>query len=160
MESLKEDGAIKKPESSAGGGELPSPVEGLAANEVDVGSVGMGTEEIIKELKKVEKQNSRTHWLLSIMIVLILGWQFSEFSLILKVRQSVNHPFKSFGNLIIGMLKGPESNSVDAEKQSSSTKKTHNGTPSLPHIIPELPHVDLPVLGLNAGGEINQSFGH
>lgn len=158
MESLKEDGAIKQPKSSAEPGELHSPAVGemetksMAANEEDAGSVEMGTEEIIKELKKVERQNSITHWLLSIMIVVILGWQLSEVSLILKVREGLNHPFRSFGNLIIGMLKGPENNDQDAEKQSSSTKKPKIETPPVPLKIPELPQVDLPVLGLNGKG--------
>lgn len=159
MESLKEDGAIKQPKSSVEPNELHSPavgemeVKSMARNEVDAGSAEIGTEEIIKELKKVERQNSITHWLLSIMIVLILGWQLSEFSFILKVKEGLNHPFRSFGNLVIGMLKGPDNNGQDAEKQSSLTKKPQIETPPLPLRIPELPHVDLPVLGLNGEGD-------
>ncbi|RVW40034.1 hypothetical protein CK203_081913 [Vitis vinifera] len=159
LESLKEDGAIKQPKSSVEPNELHSPavgemeVKSMATNEVDAGSAEIGTEEIIKELKKVERQNSITHWLLSIMIVLILGWQLSEFSFILKVKEGLNHPFRSFGNLVIGMLKGPDNNGQDAEKQSSLTKKPQIETPPLPLRIPELPHVDLPVLGLNGEGD-------
>ena len=142
MESLKEnDNAIKQAESSAEPIELHSPEEMEAKS---MGVDEMGTEEIIKELKKVERQNSITHWLLSIMIVLILGWQLSEISLIIKLKEGLNHPFRSFGSLVMGMLKGPDNNNDQDE-----TKKLHGETPPLSLKIPELPHVELPVLGLN-----------
>lgn len=123
----------------------------MGEDELDAGSAEMGNEDIIKELKKVERQNSKTHWLLSIMIVLILGWQLSELSLIMKVKEGFNHPFRSFGNMVMGILKGPDNNGQDTEKHSSSTKKPQTDAAPAPlHLkIPELPHVDLPVLGLN-----------
>ncbi|CAK8567148.1 unnamed protein product [Lathyrus sativus] len=56
-------------------------------------------DEIMKEVKKVKRQNFVTHCLLSVMIVLTVAWQLSEVSLIMKVKDGINHPFRSFGNM-------------------------------------------------------------
>ncbi|KAI5600857.1 hypothetical protein POPTR_001G057700v4 [Populus trichocarpa] len=76
-------------------------------------------EEIVKELRKVRRQNFVTHCLLSAMIVLTVAWQVSEVSLILKVKDGMRHPFKSFGSMLTGMLKDPRANDQDSEKQQS-----------------------------------------
>lgn len=141
LESLKGDGAIKEAEASTEIEEVSSAAVGNVERKND------GTEEIVKELKKLKKQNFVTHCLLSVMIVLTVAWQLSEVSLILKVRDGLKHPFRSFGGLLGAMLKGPDTNGQDAEKQSS--KQLIEG-PTLPSInIPELPHVEFLDLGLN-----------
>lgn len=63
-------------------------------------------EEILKELKKVRRQNSITHYLLTAMIVITLGWQLSEVSLILNIKHRVTNPFKSATEMLKGFLKG------------------------------------------------------
>ncbi|KAI3919259.1 hypothetical protein MKW98_030395 [Papaver atlanticum] len=65
-----------------------------------------GMEEVVKELKKVQKQNTITHCLLSVMILLTVAWQVSEVSLILTVKNKFTNPFKSVGNLIKGAIAG------------------------------------------------------
>ncbi|KAL8227453.1 hypothetical protein R6Q57_015037 [Mikania cordata] len=50
---------------------------------------------ILKELKKVRKQNVITHCLLSVIIILTLGWQISAVSVILKLKDGVTHPFRT-----------------------------------------------------------------
>ncbi|KAJ9169312.1 hypothetical protein P3X46_017518 [Hevea brasiliensis] len=100
---------------------------------------------LVKELRKVRKQNFLTHCLLSGMIVLTVAWQLSEVSLILKIKDGLNHPFKSLGSMITGMLKAPGSNAQDAEKQQHTEPSS-----SIPLQMPELPHVDL---GLNGKEE-------
>ncbi|KAD4983260.1 hypothetical protein R6Q59_002928 [Mikania micrantha] len=50
---------------------------------------------ILKELKKVRRQNVITHCLLSVMIILTLGWQISAVSVILKLKDGVTHPFRT-----------------------------------------------------------------
>ncbi|KAG4990017.1 hypothetical protein AAZX31_11G256500 [Glycine max] len=66
-------------------------------SENENGGEGKGSknDEIIKELKKVKRQNFVTHCLLSVMIVLNVAWQLSEVSLILKVKDGLSHPFRS-----------------------------------------------------------------
>ena len=66
-------------------------------SEKENGREGKGSknDEIIKELKKVKRQNFVTHCLLSVMIVLNVAWQLSEVSLILKVKDGLSHPFRS-----------------------------------------------------------------
>ncbi|XP_043724988.1 uncharacterized protein LOC122671684 [Telopea speciosissima] len=70
------------------------------------GSTEMVQEAILKELRKVKRQNSITHWLLSIMIFVTVAWQLSEVSLIMNVKNKMRHPFGTVGNAIKGMLGG------------------------------------------------------
>lgn len=60
--------------------------------------------EIIKELKNIQRQNTITHYLLTVSILVTLAWQLSEFSLILRIRQGVNNPLKSIGGAIKGLF--------------------------------------------------------
>lgn len=99
-------------------------------------------EDIVKELKKLKRQNLLTHCLLSVMIVVTVVWQLSEVSIILNVKDKISHPFRSLGNLISGMLKRPKTIVDNTEKNSSA--QDHDETSVLPPLkIPELPHVGL-----------------
>ncbi|KAG6653890.1 hypothetical protein I3843_05G098200 [Carya illinoinensis] len=157
LESLEGDNALKESEAlSEVEEENPSPAVGIVdvnmgnARQVDRGGVEIGAEEIVKELKKVKRQNFVTHCLLSAMIVLTVAWQLSEVTLIWKVKKGLSNPFRSVGSLLAGMLKGPATNGQDTEKLSSLTKELPSEAPSLPLLkIPEIPHMDLPDLGLN-----------
>lgn len=142
---MKSGSKVEKSEASA---EQKDPLVGEEelknekATRVENSSSQIGAEEIMKELKKVRKQNIVTHCLLSAMIVLTLAWQLSEVSLILKVKDGLNHPFKSLGSMIKGMLIAPRSNVQDAETEQHSEASS-----SSVHLhMPELPHVNL---GLN-----------
>lgn len=116
------------------------------------------TQEIIEELRRLKRQNSITHWLLSTTIVLILAWQLSEVSLILKAKEVLNHPFRTLGGMLAGMLKRPGTNGAQDADGGSSSKRQPDGnhiqTPSLK--MPELPHVDLP--GFNTHDSNNESL--
>ncbi|XP_062110787.1 uncharacterized protein LOC133822462 [Humulus lupulus] len=95
---------------------------------------------IVKELKEIKGQNSVTHWLLSIMMVLTVAWQVSGVSLLLKVKNKVkygmNHPFK----LLEGMVTG-----INNEESTYSLMEAPSSVlPSLK--IPDLPHLELPDL--------------
>ncbi|CAJ1851222.1 unnamed protein product [Sphenostylis stenocarpa] len=79
------------------------------------GRRGNENDEIMKELKKVKRQNFVTHCLLSVMIVLTVTWQLSEVSLILQLKDGLSHPFKSFGNILKGILKVPNMNGQEAD---------------------------------------------
>ncbi|XP_038874574.1 uncharacterized protein LOC120067172 [Benincasa hispida] len=99
-------------------------------------------EDIVKELKKLKRQNLLTHCLLSVMILVTVVWQLSEVSIILNVKDKISHPFKSLGNLISGVLKRPKTIVDNTEKNSS--KQDHDEASVLPPLkIPELPHVRL-----------------
>ncbi|KAG9445913.1 hypothetical protein H6P81_012041 [Aristolochia fimbriata] len=76
-------------------------------NEVDFTS-----EEIVRELREVKRQNRITHWLLSVMIAVTLAWQLSEVSLILSVKHKVSHPLKTLGGMITGLFKGNQRNCI------------------------------------------------
>ncbi|WOL11435.1 hypothetical protein Cni_G20197 [Canna indica] len=93
-------------------------------------------DEIAKELRRVRRQNLITHCLLSVVIVLTAVWQFSEVSLLLATKEKLCHPLRAIGEAVKGNLKG-------------NGKRPRIETSPLPPIgVPELPHVDLPVLTL------------
>ncbi|XP_022155422.1 uncharacterized protein LOC111022569 [Momordica charantia] len=92
-------------------------------------------EEIVRELKKVKRQNLVTHCLLSVMIVVTVVWQLSEVSIILNIKDKINHPFRSLGSFLSGILKRPKTIVESTEKNSS--KQDHDETAVLPHV--ELP---------------------
>lgn len=150
MESLKGDGAaLKELEAPTEVEEISSAAHGHDvdvrmenAGEIDVGGTEIRAEEIVKELKEVKRQNFVTQCLVSVMIVLTVAWQVSEVSLVLKVKNGLSHPFRSFRSILVGMLKGPDKNGQDAENQSSPAK------PLLVD-IPEVPFVDLGSLSLD-----------
>ncbi|KAF3785365.1 hypothetical protein EJ110_NYTH28127 [Nymphaea thermarum] len=98
-------------------------------------------EEILKELRKVKRQNHTTHWLLSIMIVATAVWQLSEFSLLYLLKQKISDPFRAVGGLLFGRLKRAL---VDADK-SEMIPTVETPLIQLPK-IPELPPVDFSYL--------------
>ncbi|XP_024017620.1 uncharacterized protein LOC112090480 [Morus notabilis] len=147
LESLKAARALDKPEASKeetcsrdGGKEIKS--DQNAGGERD----DIDKEEIVKEVKKIKKQNSVTHWLLSIMIVVTVAWQISEVSLILKLKEGVSegirNPFRYLGGMLAGMLKRPQTGQREDED-----KLSHIEAPPLK--IPEIPRVELLDLSTN-----------
>ncbi|XP_041010687.1 uncharacterized protein LOC121254631 [Juglans microcarpa x Juglans regia] len=141
LESLKGDNALKEPEALTEVEEVnSSPAVGIVdvnmgnARQVDRGGIEIGAEEIVKELKKVKRQNFVTHCLLSAMIILTVAWQLSEVTLILKVKEGLSNPFRSVGSLLARMLKGPATNGQDTEKLSSPAKKPPSEALSLPDL--------------------------
>ncbi|KAL9678201.1 hypothetical protein QQ045_016040 [Rhodiola kirilowii] len=87
--------------------------DSLAADEVDTITTPEGNhelskevaDEIIKELKKVRRQNVVTHCLLSAMMVLTLVWQLSEIALLSKVKNGLNNPLKALRGMLLGAIK-------------------------------------------------------
>lgn len=132
--------------------------ESKTAVEVAGVNTEYGREDIIKELRRVKRQNFITHCLLSVMIVLTVAWQVSEVSLILKVKGKVkdgmSHPFRIFGSMITGMLKGSNGNGKEGERQSSSTKQNIVVPSAYPGLkIPELPQMELSFLDFDVDQE-------
>ncbi|KAA8528959.1 hypothetical protein F0562_033553 [Nyssa sinensis] len=159
LETLKGESTHRQLEPSANANEVVSPAVGKVEpesetkNEADCPTTEAGRDEIVKELRKVRRQNLITHCLLSAMIVLTVTWQLSEVALIIKLKNGLSNPFKSFGSMLTGMLKGPRFNGQNGKPESSSTKQqqieSHSPLP-LPIQIPEIAHVDLSGLGLNS----------
>jgi len=136
--------SIKQSEASSPSKQVASVIEKTKGETVDDGgSMGSEKDEIIKELKKVKKQNFVTHCLLSAMIVLTLAWQLSEVSLVMRVKDGINHPFRSFGNMFKEMVKDvSRSNGQDADD------KENNESTSLPSLkIPDMTNMDVPNFG-------------
>ena len=127
LESLKGDDAkLVQSELSSATEDVNPPAIGEAVSKHGEEGPAYGgsrenaaAEEIVRELRKVRRQNFVTHCLLSAMIVLTVAWQVSEVSLILKVKDGLRHPFKSFGSMLTGILKDPRANDQDSEKQQS-----------------------------------------
>ncbi|XVF02781.1 hypothetical protein REPUB_Repub04eG0203700 [Reevesia pubescens] len=158
LESLKGDSTLKQ--SELGLEEVTSQkvdkAEAKSENGSQIGSGcgEIGVEEIMKELKLVKRQNTITHCLLSVMIVVTLIWQLSEVSFFLKVKTGLTHPFRAFGSMVVGMLPNPGIKIHD-KHSSSSTKHLQNHLidPSLlPVKMPDLPHVEFPHLGSSGKG--------
>ena len=95
-------------------------------------------EDIVKELKKVKRQNVLTQCLVSVMIVVTVVWQLSEVSIMLNVKDQISHPFRFLGSLISGALKRPKT------IVENSSKQEHDEASMLPPLqIPELHHMGL-----------------
>ncbi|XP_078434510.1 uncharacterized protein LOC144705618 [Wolffia australiana] len=67
------------------------------------------TDELAAELRKLKRQNTITHCLLTAMIVITGTWQLSEVSLLLILKNRLTSPFKSAANLLGKVLKGGRS---------------------------------------------------
>ncbi|KAJ4972443.1 hypothetical protein NE237_005617 [Protea cynaroides] len=104
----------------------------------------MGPEAILRELRKVKRQNSITHWLLSIMIFLTATWHLSEVSFIMIVKNKLSNPFRIVGSAVKGMLAIRGKMRLMTQKTSSRWKPLQS-----PVSKSSLPHVGLPALGLN-----------
>ncbi|KAF9607518.1 hypothetical protein IFM89_036880 [Coptis chinensis] len=153
LESLKEDDTSILPVPPAERKE-PSSAASVAANDTSTGSLGeskeIQTEAILSELRKVKRQNSITHWLLSVLIILTAAWQYSEVSLIMKVKNKLTQPFRSVGNLITNAQDALKH--FDGHEPEVASKQAQSASPSVPALkIPDLLNMDLPVLGLNGG---------
>ncbi|CAM8951513.1 unnamed protein product [Rhodiola kirilowii] len=115
--------------------------DSLAPDEVDTITTPEGNnelskevaDEIIKELKKVRRQNVVTHCLLSAMMVLTLVWQLSEIALLSKVKNGLNNPLKAMGGMLLGAIKRL-GNGQSRGKESDESR-------SLPKIKVELPDI-------------------
>lgn len=131
---------VKQSEASSPLKQVDSAIEKTKGETVDGDK-----DEIIKELKKVKKQNFVTHCLLSAMIVLTVAWQLSEVSLVMRVKDGMNHPFRSVGNMFKEMVKDVSgSNGQDA----AAGDKENNESTSLPSLkIPDMTNVDVPNFG-------------
>ncbi|XP_061338745.1 uncharacterized protein LOC133285518 [Gastrolobium bilobum] len=148
LETLERDEILKLSEASNPSELLASVVEQIGSEKVDGGCRGSESDdEIIKELKKVKRQNFVTHCLLSVMIVLTVAWQLSEVSLILKVKNGLSNPFRFFGSMIKGMLKVSDKNGQEHDNKEHPPESS-----SLPSLkVPEMPHMDISSLGLHNG---------
>ncbi|KAI9125813.1 hypothetical protein K1719_003231 [Acacia pycnantha] len=149
LEMLKGEGALEQSEASSPTEMVPCATEKTENKNVEAGEADescRGNDDIVKELKKLKRQNFITHCLLSVMIVLTVTWQISEACLVFKVRDGLNHPFRAFGSLFSGMFKAPDMNG-----QGSDDRDEHQSeSPALPSMkIPDMPHVDIPNLGSN-----------
>ncbi|KAJ4835923.1 hypothetical protein Tsubulata_026524 [Turnera subulata] len=113
----------------------------------------IGAEEIVKELKKVKKQNLVTHCLLSVMILLTVTWQLSEVSLLLKVKDGLSHPFRSFGGLLAGMVLGPGRRRAEDNGNNGNNGNHQNGALTVAGAASSLRMPELPALDFNLNGD-------
>lgn len=160
MESLEEDGMLPKQSDNE---TVPSPE--LDDDDKQEGRTEAcshcseaGKEEIVKELRKVRKQNLVTHCLLSVMIVLTVAWQLSEVSLLLKLKDGFSNPLKSLGGVVKGMLKRPDNGNGGMEKLENlvtpSKKNPIVQAATLPGLkIPDLPQVEFPSFDFHSDEE-------
>ncbi|KAG4934670.1 hypothetical protein HKD37_18G049283 [Glycine soja] len=137
LKMLKGEEILEQFEASSSSEPVASITQETESENEDAGeSKGSENDEIIKELKKLKRQNFVTHCLLSVMIVLTVAWQLSEVSLILKVKDGISHPFRSFGNMLKGMVKVPNMNGQEADDKEHPSE-----SPSIPSmIIPNMSH--------------------
>ncbi|KAF7839722.1 uncharacterized protein G2W53_008204 [Senna tora] len=143
LESMKGDGTLDQLEASSPSEMVASAIKKIDHENVKDGEVDdegcMGNDEIVKELKKVRRQNFVTHCLLSVMIVLTVVWQLSEVSLVMKMKDGLSHPFRTFGSMITGMIKTPDMN--NGQEGDNKEQSESHALPSLK--MPEVPHMDM-----------------
>lgn len=157
LESMKEE-VSSQSETLPDLKEMPSPraseVETKSKEETETSkkNTGVEAEDVVKELKKLEKQNRTTHWLLSALIVLTLAWQVSEVSILLKLKEGFSHPFKSVGNMVVGMVKRSARNAEEAGKTSLLGMENGKEKSENPLQLPNMPNMDLSGL-INGDGE-------
>ncbi|XP_050206507.1 uncharacterized protein LOC126656079 [Mercurialis annua] len=143
LEVLKRESTVKEFENEVNSHSVGE--AGLAIEEIDPERENSSSDEILKEIKQVKKQNFVTHCLLSALLVVTVVWQLSELTLILRLKDGVSHPFKSFGSFLGGIIKLPFPNGKVAEKEGH----TEDDSP-LPLHIPEIPQItDLSLYGDN-----------
>lgn len=142
LDSLKEESQFDQMNESTNLQEAPVELEAEEEKEEEE------EEKVVKELRKIQKQNFITQCLLSAMIVLTLTWQLSEVSIILKMKDGLNHPFRSITSMLTGWIKGPPPvlNGRDDDLNNSAKHLKHQvEAMSLPKLkVPELPHMELP----------------
>ncbi|KAM0047399.1 hypothetical protein Hdeb2414_s0009g00327941 [Helianthus debilis subsp. tardiflorus] len=111
-------------------------------------------EKILKELKKIRRQNVVTHCLLSVMILLTVTWQISEVSIILKLKNGVAHPFRSIGSIFLSMIK-PRRPQRDKDDDTLITETSNliESTPVHDLKLPKLPHLELPKIDLGCNDQ-------
>ncbi|XP_060214203.1 uncharacterized protein LOC132641293 [Lycium barbarum] len=146
LDSLKEETPLDQMNQSANLQETPS-IKKVEEAEDDV-EVREKEEKVVKELRKIQKQNFITHCLLSAMIVLTVTWQLSEVSLILKMKDGLKHPLRSMGIMLTGWIKGPKPvlNGHEGDLNHSTKQLKHKvEAMHLPKIkVPDFPHMELP----------------
>lgn len=104
-----------------------SPSKGKREGQTDLEE---SIEEIAKDIKKVKKQNTITHILLSALIILTLTWQLSEYSMIYMMKDRLSHPIRSIGGMFSGIFKSkitPVKNQLTGTSDSKEENKHHNG---------------------------------
>ncbi|KAJ8451510.1 hypothetical protein Cgig2_018144 [Carnegiea gigantea] len=135
LESL--NGDVQKSSEAAESKELPSSTiskqETESKGEAKTSSrqTSSEAEDVVKELKKLGRQNTITHGLLSGLMILTVAWQLSEVSILLKMKDGVLHPFRSLGRMVARVLRAPISDAMGSEKLSPSSTK-QNGTKKSP----------------------------
>ncbi|VFQ65035.1 unnamed protein product [Cuscuta campestris] len=104
---------------------------------------------VMKELRKVQRQNMVTQCLVSALMVLTLTWQVSEVSLILKLKDGLNHPLRSFGGFVSWVLrrrlKAPHQGEDEEEKEEERKQKRQGD--EAPQASP-FPAIKIPKLSL------------
>ncbi|KAL1319876.1 hypothetical protein HN51_064611 [Arachis hypogaea] len=148
LEVLQRDDPLAQSEASSPSGSEASTIMKTENKNADSSCKGSTeTNEIVKELRKIKRQNFVTHCLLSVMIVLTVAWQLSEVSIIMKVKDGINHPFRSFGSMIKAMVK------VNAQEDDNNNKEHDDeSSSSLASLkLPEMPRMDVTNLGINNG---------
>ncbi|KAK5838982.1 uncharacterized protein LOC108489576 [Gossypium arboreum] len=136
LESLKENNTLKQSEVEELNFPRAKDDKAEAKSENGSGRGGMGVEELVKELKAIKKQNTITHGLLLVMIVVTLFWQVSEASLLLQVKNGLTHPFKSVGSWLVTLLKG---RAKPTQQHCNHLVDASASPPSLQ--LPEFPHL-------------------
>ncbi|KAJ8569615.1 hypothetical protein K7X08_006192 [Anisodus acutangulus] len=141
LDSLKEETPLDQMNQSTNMQETPSVNK---VEEAEDDEVNREKEKVVKELKKIQKQNFITQCLLSAMIVLTVTWQLSEVSLILKMKDGLNHPLRSIGSMITGWIKRPPRGLNG--KEGDSAKQLKHQVEAMCHSkikVPELPHMEM-----------------
>ncbi|KAK9050897.1 hypothetical protein SSX86_027522 [Deinandra increscens subsp. villosa] len=104
-------------------------------------------DKILKEIKKVRRQNVITQCLVSVMILVTVAWQISEVSIILKLKDGVTHPFRSVGTIFKSLLiKPPPPPPLPSHHDDTPPKS--NLIDSTPAAVVHDDHLNLPKIDL------------
>ena len=136
--------ALEGDPDSGGVSEPHSPHPDHQPGKGESGGEEVGLADVAKDLGKIKRQNTVTHLLLGVVIVLTAVWQVNEVSFLLWVQRKLSNPFKSLGDMIKSSL------------TLKGRKPVIESSP-LPLVgVPDVSRADLPMLVIGSTEDMNR----
>lgn len=141
LNSLKAERGQKDCENSLPTDDRNSNTELNGSDEIDRQGKN---EEVMKEIRKVKKQNKFTHLILGIILASNMVWRISELAVALLIRRQISNPLKLIGGMITGNFGGSITQNHGSDNYRASLLPRVEA-PAIPHFEAfQLPHIEVP----------------